>query len=71
MINRNAKETKKNHIFEYTAPYTAKWQMYSLYITHASSHASCIAIQPIQLFSYTAIQPIQYTSLYNSPQGGD
>ena len=55
--------TTTNHALysrPYTAPYTVKWQMYSLYIPRSSSHASCIAIQPIQpiqpiqLYSYTA-----------------
>ena len=40
----------------YTAPYTAKWQMYSLYIGHSLSHATC---------AYTAYTAIQLYSLYS------
>ena len=42
--------------------------MLQLYIDLASSRLARHAIQPIQLYSYTAIHAIQHTALYSLPQ---
>ena len=44
--------------------------MLQLYIDLALSRLARHAIQPIQLYSYTAIHAIQHTALYSVPQGG-
>ena len=43
--------------------------MLQLYIDLALSRLARHAIQPIQLYSYTAIHAIQHTALYSVPQG--
>ena len=45
--------------------------MLQLYIDLASSRLARHAIQPIQLYSYTAIHAIQHTALYSVPQAAD
>ena len=52
----------------YTAFYTGFRCMLQLYIDLASSRLACRDIQPIQLYSYTAIHAIQHTALYSVPQ---
>ena len=42
--------------------------MLQLYIDLALSRLARHAIQPIQLYSYTAIHAIQHTALYSVPQ---
>ena len=42
--------------------------MLQLYIDLALSRLARHAIQPIQLYSYTAIHAIQHTALYSLPQ---
>ena len=42
--------------------------MLQLYIDLSSSRLARHAIQPIQLYSYTAIHAIQHTALYSVPQ---
>ena len=45
--------------------------MLQLYIDLALSRLARHAIQPIQLYSYTAIHAIQHTALYSVPQDLD
>ena len=52
----------------YTAFYTGFRCMLQLYIDLALSRLARHAIQPIQLYSYTAIHAIQHTALYSVPQ---